>query len=164
MLRQQTRFSRTSLLSILAQAVGIMKSASFSQVAVDVVGPHRQLSSAPSDQVVKDDVFIKHLKRQNGARRGRVVGELLIPPGILVVVTDSGGPQWGRTTENLNVGVCYAEDVRGETSGVQVIQPQLGLSHSQTAHNQQQERETGGHGSSGSCGDGEQESSLSKHH
>lgn len=151
MLRQQARFTLTSHLSILAQAVGVMKTASFSQVAVDVVGSHRQLSGAPSNQIVKDEVFVKHLERQNGTRRGRIVGELLVPPGILVVVADGGGAQGGRTTENLNVGICYSEEVRGKIRGVQVVQFQLGLSHSQAAHNQQEERETGGHGSSGCC-------------
>lgn len=156
MLRQQVTFTLTSHLSILAQGVGVMKSASFSQVAVDVVASHRQLPGAPSDQVVKDGVLIEHFKGHNGTRRGRIVGELLVPPGILVVVTDDGGPQGGRTTEHLNVGVGYPEDVRGKTGGVEVVQSQLGLSHSQAAHNQQEERETGGHGSSGCCGDGEQ--------
>lgn len=152
-LRQQTRFTLSSLLPILGQAVGIMESASFRQVAVDVIGSHRQLSSAPSDQIVKDDVFIKHFKGQNGTLRGGIVGELLVPPGILVVVTDNGLTQRGRTTENLDVGICDPEDVRGKTTGVQVVHSELGLSHSQTAHNQQEEGETGGHGSSGCCGE-----------
>lgn len=131
-----------------------MKSASFRQVAADLVGARRQLFSAPSDQIVKNDVFIKHLQRQNGTLCGRVVDELLVPMGILVVVTDNRGAQGGRTNENLDVGICYAEEVRGKVGGTQVRQLQLGMSHSQTAHNQQEERKTRGHGSSGNCGGG----------
>lgn len=157
MLRQRARCTIASLLSILAQGVGVVKGSSFSQVAVDVIASHRQLSGAPSDQIVKDHVFIEHLERQNRTLRGGVVGELFVPPGVLVVVTDSGGAQRGGTTENLNVGVCNAKDIRGKTSGVQVMQFQLRVSRSQTAHEQQEEREMGGHGSSGCCGDGEQQ-------
>lgn len=108
----------TSLLSILAQGVGVVKSASFRQVAADVVGSRRQLSGAPSHQIVKNEVFIKHFERQNGTICGRVVDELLVPPGVLVVVADNGRPQGGRTNENLNVGIGYPEDVRGKITGV----------------------------------------------
>lgn len=117
-----------------------MESASFLQEAVDIIGSENHLPRACSDQVVKEKVTVMDFELQSITLLGKEPGELLLPPGILVVIANSRFPQEGRTTENRNVAVCDCQEARGKIWGTQVKHPQLGLSHSQTAHNQQEER------------------------
>lgn len=149
--KQQSRLTVTALRPILANSVEVMKRATFLQEAVDLIGSWSQFPGACSDQVVKQDVIVVNFQLQNVTFLGMEPAELLIPPGILVIPANRSLPQRGRTYGNLNVAVCDSKNAGGKVRRAQVIQPQLGLSRSQTERNQQEERKMGGHGSSGYC-------------
>ena len=139
---------------VSVETVGVMEGATFVQVAVVRMGSWFDRTLADSQQVIEDQVLIVNLQPQYVVLLGLEVGELLPPPGVGIVVTDGCHTQRGRGTERLDVAVCDSEEVRGKTTCPNVEHPELGFSHSQSAQEQQEERKTGGHGFTGSCGGG----------
>lgn len=123
-----------------------MESATFLQVAVEVMGPLFHLSLADSKQVIEEDVTVMDLKLQSVTLLSTEVGELLLPPGVLVVVANRCFTQIGRATEDYDIAIGGSQEVGGKVAGSQVEHPQLGISHAQSAQDQQEERNMGGHG------------------
>lgn len=71
-----------------AEGVGIMEGAAFLQEAVMLMGSLLDLSLADSQQVIEDKVTVVNFEPQNVVLLSLEVGELLLPPGVLVVVAN----------------------------------------------------------------------------
>lgn len=95
-----------------------------------------------------------NLEPQDVILLGLEVSELLLPPGVLVVVANRRFTQSDGATENLDIAICGSQDAGVKFTGPQVKQLQLGFNHSQTAQDQQKEGTAGGHGFTGGCGGG----------
>lgn len=119
--------------SVSAQGVGVMEDATFLQVAVVVMGSQLQLKLADSHQVIEEEVTVMNFKRQYVVLLSIEGGELLLPPGVDFVVTDGCSAQGSCAAVRLDIRVCDSQQVSGKISGTQVIHPELGLSHTQTA-------------------------------
>lgn len=65
-----------------------MEGAAFLQEAVMLMGPHLDLSLTDSQQVIENDVTVANFEPQNVVLLSLEVGELLLPPGVDVVVAN----------------------------------------------------------------------------
>lgn len=127
-------------MAVSAEGIGVMKGSSFFQIAVMIMGSWLDLALADSQQVIKEEVTVMNLKPQYVIFLSTEIGKLLLPPGVGIVLTGGCCTQSCWATEHLDIAICGPQQVRGKTSGPQVKQPELGLSHTQTAQDQQEER------------------------
>lgn len=118
------------------------------------MGPRFHLPLAFSNQVVEEEVAVMERELQSVTLLCAEVGELLLPPGVLVVVANRCFTQTGRATEDHDIAIGGSQEVGGKVAGSQVEHPQLGISHAQTAQDQQEERNAGGHGVQEGCAGG----------
>lgn len=136
------------------EGVGKMEGTAFPQRAVFLKGSLLDLKLADPEQIIVEKVFIVHLEPQNVKFPSTEVGELLLPPGVDFIVADACCTQTGGAAEHLDIAIRDSQQISGKISGPQVKHLQLGLSQAQTAQGQQEERKTGGHDFTGSCGEG----------
>lgn len=115
------------------------------------MAPCFHLSLADSKQVIEEDVTVMDLELQSVTLLCTEVGEILLPPGVLVVIANSCFTQTGRATEDCDIAIGGSQEIGGKVTGSQVEHPQLGISHAQTAQDQQEERNVGGHGVQEGC-------------
>lgn len=124
----------------------VVKGATFLQVAVNVESSFLQLSLADPEQVIHEDVAVEELQLQSVAFVSVEVHELLLPPGVFVVVANSCFTQTDGTKEDFDVAISLSKETRGKVAGSQVKHPYLSFSHAQTAQDQEEEGQTVGHG------------------
>lgn len=136
-----------------AEGVCIMEASTFIQEAAVLVGSQLQVTLAHAQQVIVEGVVVVNLEPQDVALLGLEVGELLLPPGVDGVMADGCHTQTGRATVHLDVAVCDSKEVGGKIGGAQVEHAEVGLSHTQAAQDQQEDK-AGGHGD---AMDGEQQ-------
>lgn len=129
-----------------AKGVRVVKGATFLQVAVNVEASPPQLSLADPEQVIHEDVAVKELQLQSVAFQSVEVPELLLPPGVFVVVANSRFTQNDGAKIHFDVAIGLSQETRGKVAGSQVKHRYLSFSHAQTAKDQEEERETVGHG------------------
>lgn len=132
--------------SSAAHSVRVVKGATFLEVAVNFVGPRSQLSLADPEQVVQEHVAVQELQLQGVALPSVKVPELLLPPGVLVVVANSCFPQSDGAKADFDVAVSRSQEIRGKVAGFQVKHSYLSFSQAQTVQDQEEEGETVGHG------------------
>lgn len=77
------------------KSVGIMEGAAFLQEAVMLMGSRLDLSLTDSQQVIEKDVTVVNFEPQNVILLSLEVEELLLPPGVDVVVANGRFPQTG---------------------------------------------------------------------
>lgn len=82
-------------MTVSAEGVGIMKGAAFLQEAVMRMGSLLDQSLAVSQQVIEDKVPVVNFEPQNVVLLSAEVSELLVPPGVDLVITDSCPTQTG---------------------------------------------------------------------
>lgn len=75
-------------MTVSAQGVGVMEGAAFLQEAVVFMGSRFHRSLADSHQVIEEDVTVMNLELQYVTLLTIEVAELLLPPGIGIVVAD----------------------------------------------------------------------------
>lgn len=128
-----------------------MEGAPFLQEAVVAVGSLPDLPLTDSDQVIKEKIAVVDFQLQGAVFLSVEVLELLLPPGVLVVVTDGRFTQRRSVEEHLDVAVRGSEEARGKIRSSQVEHLNLSLSHAQTEDHQQKKRKSGGHGVTGAA-------------
>lgn len=129
-----------------AKNVRVVKGATFLEVAVNVVASRHQLSLADPDQVIQEKVAVVELQLQSVTFLGVPVHELLLPPGVFVVVANSCFTQSDGAKDDFDIAVGRSQEIRGKVTGSQVKHSYLSFSPAQTAQDQKEEGQTGGHG------------------
>lgn len=147
----------------LAECVGVVEAATFIQGALVVVGSPHELSLAKAQLIIKDEVAVKDFHPQDVVLLSSQGSELLLPPGVDLVVEDSRLTQADSTAKQLHVAIGDAQCIRGEAGGPQVEHSESGLSRSQTAQDQHQQRKRGGHVSREAVGERARHLHLQKH-
>lgn len=123
-----------------------MKGATFLKEAVNFVASPSQLSLADSEQVIEEHVAVVELQPQSVTFLGVEVQELLLPPGVLVVVANRCFTQIDGSEVDFDVAVGRSQEIGGKVAGSQVVHFDLSFSHTQTAQDQKEEEgQTGGH-------------------
>lgn len=75
-------------MTLSAEGVGVMEGPSFLQVAVVLIASWLQPTLADSQQVIEDEVAVVNLEPQHVVLLSLEVGEVLLPPGVGVVVAN----------------------------------------------------------------------------
>lgn len=138
--------TRIFSLRLLAKFVRVVKGATFLQVAVNAEASPSQLSLADPEQVIQEHVAVEELQPQSVAFLRVEVHELLLPPGVFVVVANSCFTQSDGAKGDCDIAVSRSQEIRGKVAGFQVKHSYLPFSHAQTAQDQEEEGETVGHG------------------
>lgn len=133
-------------LRLLTKFVRVVKGATFLEVALNVVASPSQLSLADPEQIIQQHVAVEDLQLQSVTFLSVEVQELLLPPGVFVVVANSRFTQRDGAKGDFNVAVSLSQEIRGKVAGFQVKHSYLAFSHAQTAQDQKEEGETVGHG------------------
>lgn len=133
-------------LRLSAKSVRVVKGATFLEVAVNVVASQFQLSQADSEQVIQEHIAVKELQLQRITFLSVEKQELLLPPGVFVVVANSCFTQNNGAQGDFDIAVRRSQEIRGKVAGSQVEHFYLSFSHAQTAQDQKEEGEAVGHG------------------
>lgn len=145
-LRKRFSNPKTLELRLLAENVLVVKGAAFLEVAVNGVASPNEFPLADPKQVVHEHVAVEKLQLQSVTFLGVKVHELLLPPGVFVVVAHSCFTQSDGAEADFDVAVSRSQEIRGKVAGFQVKHSYLSFSHAQTAQEQKEEGETAGHG------------------
>lgn len=136
----------------LAERVGVIEAAPLVQGALVVKASLLEHHCANTQPIIKDKVAVIDLQPQVVIFQSVSVGELLLPPGVNLVVNGSRLAQTGRPAEHLHVTIGDSQTIGGEAGGPQVEHSEATLSRCQTTQDQQQKRNRGGHVFTGGCG------------
>lgn len=128
-----------------------MEGAPFLQEAVVAVGAILDLPLTHSYQLIEENVAVMDFQLQHVVFLSGEVLELLLPPGVLVVVTHRRFTQRRCVAEHLDVAVCGSQEVGGKIRSSQVKHLDLSLSYAQTEDHQHKTRKSGGHGATGAA-------------
>lgn len=94
--KTKIRYMRKLVVSKVSnKSVGITEGAAFLQEAVMLMGSQLDLSLTDSQQVIENEVTVVNFEPQDVVLLSLEVGELLLPPGVDVVVANGCFPQTG---------------------------------------------------------------------